>query len=69
MADWNWHGEDEKSSTVVKPVSAIAVYRNVNDEIVIRQQSPLGDEDAIVVVPPEHANALIAGIEAALQSE
>ena len=61
--DWNWNGEEEKASVIVKPVQAIAVYTNPAGEIVIRQQDYMGDEDDYIVVPKMHIPTLIEALK------
>lgn len=63
MSDWNWSGTEEKESLVVKSVQAIAVYSNASGEIVIRQQSALGDEDSFIIIPRTNAAALVKAIK------
>lgn len=62
MSDENfWLNGD--ACIVVPTVSGIAVYRNKDDNIVIRQQSYLGDEDDIVVIPRKFAAAVAKAIK------
>ena len=66
-ADWNWYGEEEADSIIVKPVEPIAVYTNPDGDIVIRQRSMLDDQtDQVVVVPKHAAAAVIEAIKVAL---
>jgi hypothetical protein len=60
--EWNWYGEDEKSSVIVKAVQAVAVYSNNCGEIVIRQQDALGGEDGVIVFPKRYAEAIAQAI-------
>lgn len=60
---WNWYGDEEKESTIVKSVQAIAVYSNQDGEIVIRQQDSLGDEDGYIVIPKLYVPALIESLK------
>lgn len=64
MSDWNWNGDDEKTSQVIPRIRALAVYSNDNGEVVIRQQGIMGEEDDIIVFPASHADAVIAAIKA-----
>lgn len=48
---------------VVEPVDAIAVYTNLKGNIVIRQQSAMGDDDPIVVVPRSRVADIIAALK------
>lgn len=60
--DWSWYGDSEKESVVVPAVQAIAVYSNTAGEIVIRQQSQMGEDDSVVVFPKSQAKAIIDAI-------
>lgn len=60
--DWNWTSEEAKEALVVKQVRAIAIYTNVNGDIVLRQESHLGEEDTIICFPPSVADAVISAI-------
>lgn len=62
--DWNWYNEDEKTSTIVKAVQAVAVYSNNDGEIVIRQQDALGGEDSVIVFPKQYAQVIVHAIMA-----
>jgi len=60
----------DKSSLVVKPVQAIAVYINVNGDIAIRQECAwdgMDGDDGLVVVPVEHVPAIIKALEQAVE--
>jgi hypothetical protein len=60
MADeFEWGEED----TVIRSVSAVAVYVGQHRDLVIRQESPLGQEDQIIVVPLDRARALLLAIQ------
>jgi hypothetical protein len=61
--DWDWNPEKQKS-IVVQQVDAIAVYVNVRGEVVIRQQGPQGEEDAVISFPKSYAAVIIAAIKA-----
>ena len=50
MSEFNWHGEDA-DSVIVPQVQATAVYLNPNEDLVIRQQDILGEEDQLVIIP------------------
>jgi hypothetical protein len=69
MADFNWHGEDEKEDIIIPRVDAIAVYTNSNGDVVIRQQDSMGDEDSIVIIPRLHVQTVIAAINHQLNDE
>lgn len=61
--DWDWNPEKQKS-IVVQQVDAIAIYTNVRGEIVIRQQGPNGEEDAIVAFPKTYVETIAAALNA-----
>lgn len=65
MADFDWHAGEGKESIVVPQVDAVAVYSNTKGDIVIRQQHPMGEDDAVVIVPKRHVGALVAAIRKA----
>lgn len=54
-SDWNWN---DKESTVIPAVQAVAVYTNPSGDIVIRQQDHYGDDDAVIVIPRSQAAQL-----------
>jgi hypothetical protein len=64
MADWQWHGEEEKESLVVASVQAVAVYTNPRGEIVIRQESAMREDDSVIVIPKSVGVALAKAIRA-----
>lgn len=49
----------ENSDIIIKRVEAVAVYLSTDDEIVIRQINSMGDDDGVVVIHPEHIQALV----------
>lgn len=57
--EFNWSDRD---SIVVRSVDAIAVYTNPDGEVVIRQQSRMGEEDQFIVIPLERVQDLIAAL-------
>lgn len=57
--DFDWC---DKSYVAIPNVSAIAVYQNDNDEVVIRQQNMI-DEDSVIVLPKEQLYSLIKALE------
>ncbi len=61
--NFSWADRDE---LVIKPVDAVAIYTNVNGDLVIRQQNHMED-DAIVVIPKEHGLKVIEAIKRELQ--
>lgn len=64
---WDWLGDEERKSTVVRPVNAIAVYTNLNGDVVIRQQGEIGGEDSLVVAPKSAIQDLINALAAAIK--
>lgn len=60
MADvlngFDWNVDDD---IVIKQVDAIAVYINKNRDVVIRQQHPYGDDDGLVIIPPDRVGTLV----------
>ena len=59
--DFNWIAD--AADVVVPDQAAIAVYRNARGDIVVRQEASITyDEDHLVVVAPEHAQALAHAI-------
>lgn len=63
--DFEWYLDENSQDIVFPSVQAVAVYRNTAGHIVIRQQDSRGDEDAVVLILPAHAEALIAAVRAA----
>ena len=61
MADWNWFAEDSKESIVVPQVDAIAVYENADGDVVMRQQSGLG-EDKVIIIPRGSVSAVVKAL-------
>ena len=58
---FSWNDSD---SIVIERVRAIAVYPNADGNIVVRQQADgYGEEDAIVIVPADRVQELIAAIK------
>jgi hypothetical protein len=60
---WN-----DPQSVIVKQVDAIAVYRNSDGDIVIRQHRPMANEDPCIVVPPEEVENLIEAIHRGMKA-
>lgn len=59
ITEFSWR---DTESVVVRAVNAIAVYRNPDGDVVIRQEAAIfGDDDPFIVVPE---NALPRLIEA-----
>lgn len=63
MSDWNWNGDEEKTSQVIPRVNALAVYSNANGDVVIRQQGDMGEDDHVIIFPANHADTVIAAIK------
>lgn len=57
--DWS-----DKESVVVQAVSAIAVYRNIDEDFVIRQQDTLGEEDSVIVIPQDRVMDILHAFQA-----
>jgi NADH/NAD ratio-sensing transcriptional regulator Rex len=53
----------DKGSIVVRRVDAIAIYKNSDGDIVIRQQRVDVPVDAVVTIPAQHAYSVIEGIQ------
>jgi|SRR5438128_834029 hypothetical protein len=64
--DFSWSDE---ALVVVKRVDAIAVYRNPEGDIVIRQERRGGNEDNIVIVPGQYAYTLVESIQRLLKGQ
>ena len=64
--DFSWSDE---ALIVVKRVDAIAVYKNPQGDIVIRQESRTGDEDNIIIVPAQYAYTLVESMQRLLKGQ
>ena len=64
--DFSW---SDDTLVVVKRVDAIAVYRNPEGDIVIRQERRGGDEDHLVIVPGQYAYTLVESIQRLLKGQ
>lgn len=62
--DWKWNAADSLSNIVFPSVQGVAVYQNEALDIVIRQEGSMGEDDTIVIVPLQHAQALINALKA-----
>lgn len=60
--DFEWHGP-EATAVVVRHQPAIAVYRNVDDDVVVRQRGDYPDEDQFVIVSMDCLPTLIAALQ------
>ncbi|MBB6249858.1 hypothetical protein [Nitrospirillum iridis] len=56
-------GHLDQGSIVADMATAVAVYANPRDEIVIRRQGGFGSEDEVVVVPLRVAEGLMRRME------
>ena len=61
-ADFDW---SQNSECVVFPtVLGVAVYRNADGDVVIRQQAgPLDEDDTFVILPEMHLQHLIKALQ------
>lgn len=59
MSNRDWNNDD---SVVVKAVTAIAVYVNEHDEIVVCQQSPMQEEESFIYFPKSQAKVIAKAI-------
>lgn len=64
--DFSW---SDDSLVVVKRVDAIAVYRNPEGDIVIRQERRGGAEDNVVIVPGQYAYTLVESVQRLLKGQ
>lgn len=62
MTDFDW---DDKASVVFPTVGAVAVHRNDDGDVVIRQENPWGDPDDAVLIPRHMLNAVIKAMREA----
>jgi hypothetical protein len=60
--DWT-----DKGSIVVRRVDAIAVYTDLEGDIVIRQQRADVPYDVIITIPPQYVYGVIEGIQRQLK--
>ena len=68
MTDFNWNSDDCKEDVVIKRVDALAVYGNVHGDLVLRQEDPLGENDAVIVIPISQIDTLIKAIKKTVES-
>jgi hypothetical protein len=64
--DFSW---SDPRSIVVKRVDAIAVYKNADGDLVIRQENPTGEEDRVVVVPAQYAYTVLEAMQQQLKPQ
>ena len=62
-ADW-WIGKESKDVTAVQPVQAIAIYKNNDGDIIIRQASEYGEEDNFIMFKPVFKKQIINALKA-----
>lgn len=61
MTEFDW--TKEKDSIAVRQVDAVAVYLNPDGDVVIRQYHPMGDDDAVIVIPSQQLDGLVLALE------
>ena len=59
---------DDARASVAEPAGALAVHRNADGDIVIRQHRPLAGHDPEIVVPREEAARLVEAIRLEMQA-
>ena len=65
--DFEW--KDGEEDVVFPSVQGVAVYRNPQGSVVIRQQAgPLEEEDTFILVPQVHVAALIEALQNVLEA-
>jgi hypothetical protein len=64
--EFSWSDE---TLVVVKRVDAIAVYRNPEGDIIVRQERRGGEEDNVVIVPGQYAYTLVESIQRLLKGQ
>jgi hypothetical protein len=64
--DFSWSDE---ALVVVKRVDAIALYKNPEGDIVIRQERRSGGEDNVVIVPAQYAYTLVESVQRMLKAQ
>jgi len=65
-SDFSWSDE---ALVVVRRVDAIAVYKNSEGDIVVRQERRSGGDDNVVVVPAQYAYSLVESIQRMLKAQ
>lgn len=63
MSDFNWNDPECKDCIAIQSVSGVAVYRNSDGDVVIRQEDRLGGEDSFIVLPVPQVEALILALQ------
>jgi hypothetical protein len=67
MAEYDEFDWADPKWIAVKRVNAIAVYKNEDGDIVIRQERAMVQVDAVVTIPPQHAYSVIEAIQRQLK--
>lgn len=67
--DWKWNAMESLEDIVFPSVQAVAVYQNASRDIVIRQEGVMGEDDSVIIIPRQHASALLDAIKAATYTE
>lgn len=67
MAQYDEFDWSDPKRIVVKRVDAIAVYKNEDGDIVIRQERAMVQVDAVVTIPAQHAYTIIEAIQRQLK--
>ena len=61
-----WGGTAD--GVVFKSVQGVAVYSNLDGDIVIRQQAgPIDDDDAVIIIPRDRLDSLLLALRAELE--
>jgi hypothetical protein len=69
MAQTNDFSWSDPRAIVVKRVDAIAVYKNGDGDLVIRQENPSGEADRIVIVPAQYAYTVLEAMQQQLKPQ
>lgn len=64
----DWSSSEMKQHIVVPQVDAIAVYRNPDGDVVVRQRNSTGEDDAVIFVPPSAVAALVKALKEAAKA-
>ncbi|MGZ8154459.1 MAG: hypothetical protein ACXWUH_12710 [Burkholderiales bacterium] len=67
MAEYGEFDWSDPKRIVIKRVDAIAVYKNEDGDIVIRQERAMVQVDAVVTIPVQHAYSVIEAIQRQLK--
>ncbi len=63
MADFDWNSQEANETIVIPSVAGVAVYRNPDGDVVIRQEDRIGGEDAFIVIPVTFVEQLILALQ------